>query len=262
MPTPAQAAAITAAIDGGTAYLKSGDYDDLAGPTLNVIGSLALALPPPVGQVLALVLTSAATGVTATKGLMKYGAQMSAQFLPVNVSPKVLLTLREAPIDYWQRAAKDKLVQFIKKDLPAPARMTALGLIDALPADSALNTDITHRFADALGQRILDAGGSVWQAALVNAAVSYNTASGPQDWAHAHAQHDLAAGKPGAWKTEPLGAVFKRRIAEQKAITVSAEDAKKLTKTPKDTGGAKPAAGGGAAVPLLIGGLALVALSR
>lgn len=259
MPTPAQAAAIKSAIDGGTAYIATGDYDELAGPTVDVVASLALALPPPAGPILAATLQSAGTGIKATKAHMSYGAKMAARFLPIGVSAKVLKTLREAPTDYWERAGKDKLVQFIKKDLPAPARMAALGIADAAKFD----TDLSYRFADALQQRILDAGGSVWQAALVNAAVSYATAIGPADWAHAHEMHDLAAGKPGAYKTESLQQVFDRRLKETNAVVVSAKDAKKAP-APEDTpkGTTTAPGSGSAAVPLLIGGLALVALAR
>lgn len=245
------------AIEAGLAFCKSdSDVDDLVGPTLSMIGSLAigLPLPPPIPELISAGLMTAAEGVQAAVGLQNYGAKMAIKFLPLAVSARTTQLLRGAPIDYWKASCKDKLAQWVKKDLPTPARAIATGILELVDFDP----DVTYRFADKLSNYARSLGATDWQAAAMNAAISANTAIGTNDWKHYHEQCDILSGKVGQWKTQTIPQMWAARVQESGGVLLSASTVKKVPKAAFDKGVKQS----GGVSPLLLGAgvLALGAL--
>ena len=231
------------AIEAGLAFVQSGkDVDDLVAPILNVIGSAALALPlpPPFPQIISLGLMTAAEGLQASVNLQNHAAKMAVKYLPIGVAQKVCNLLQGTPIEYWKASCKDKLAQYVKKDLSAPARAIATGILEA--AD--FNVDVTYRFADKLAQYARDYGATDWQAAAFCAAVSVNTQIGA-DIKHLHEQYDIVGGKTNAWKTETLDQMFSRRVQEAGGVFLQSKVIKKVPQniidnSAKQSGGLSP----------------------
>ena len=237
---------LESAIEGGTAYLASdGDVDQLVAPTLGVLSGLSLALPPPINVIVAGGLATAASGIAATKAHMMVGAKASARYLPLSLSAKVLKLLRDAPLEYWNAAAKDKLIQYAKKDAPFPVRAPILAAFEP--------SDFTYRFADLLSQFLLANGAKPWQAALVNAEVSYATAIG-KDYTHLQQQIAIAKGDgPGG----NLKDIWTRRVKAEQGLTISAQQA--VANSPANLG----QTGGAASIlPYVVAGGAVLLLLR
>jgi hypothetical protein len=245
------------AIEAGIAFCQSdADVDDLVAPTLNIIASasLALPLPPPVPQLISAGLMTAAEGVKASVNLQNYGAKMAIKFLPISISVKTTQLLRGAPIEYWKASCKDKLAQYVKKDLPAPARAIATGILELVDFDE----DVTYRFADKLAAYARSYGATDWQAAALCAAVSANTQIGA-DIKHLHEQYDIVSGVQGAWKTQTLQQMWQARVKQEGGVFVKAATVKNVPSKVLDNA-AKPKAGGFSPLVLGAGVLALGAL--
>jgi hypothetical protein len=244
------------AIEAGLAFCQSdADVDDLVAPTLNAIASasLMLPLPPPIPELISAGLMTAAEGLQAAVNLQNYGAKMAVKFLPIAISAKTTQLLRGAPIEYWKASCKDKLAQFVKKDLPAPARAVATGILELVDFDE----DVTYRFADKLAAYARSYGATDWQAAALCAAVSWNTQIG-SDIKHLHEQLDIVSGVQGAWKTQTLQQLWEARVKQEGGVFVKAATVKKVPKDLID----KSAKQAGGISPLLLGAgaLAFVAL--
>ena len=245
------------AIEAGIAYCQSdADVDDLVAPTLNIIASasLGLPLPPPLPELISAGLMSAAEGLQAAVNLQNHGAKMAVKFLPIAISNKVVQLLHGAPIEYWKASCKDKLAQFVKKDLSAPARATATAILELVDFDE----DVTYRFADKLAAYARSYGATDWQAAALCAAVSANTQIGA-DIKHLHDQYDIVSGVQGAWKTQTLQQMWSARVKDAGGVFVKAATVKKVPQSKIDNS-AKKQSGGISPLLLGAGALALVVL--
>lgn len=220
------------------------DAAELVGPALTVIGTYTAALPPPYNLIATLIVAKIAEVWSAIHGEMKVATLAAARFLPLGVADKVVKKLKDAPAEWWEAAAKDKLAQATMDGgimgLPFGTRQTL--------QVAGFGVSVTWRLADLVYQYAVSQGAQPWQAAAVAGTIAYSTAAGGDGTANAHKWVDLVAGQPNAWKAHTIPDWWKARVVEQGGILVDAKGASALLHHSDQQGGGELAFAAGAAV--------------
>lgn len=165
--------AADAAINAGTAILASeGDVTAAFGPALKGLAALSLALPPPWNKIAAVSASAAIQGEQATRQYVERGIVNLGKYLPIDKAQKAIATISGGWGTSWAYAAKDKLVQYQRTDMPGGIELAFLAANAALGSDK-LNVEEAGRFADYVYKVAKDKGATDWQAALAADATLY-----------------------------------------------------------------------------------------
>lgn len=165
--------AADAAINAGTAILASeGDVTAAFGPALQGLAALSLAMPPPWNKIAAVAASAAIQGEKATRQYVERGIVNLGKYLPFDKAQKAIATISGGWGTSWAYAAKDKLVQYQRTDMPGGIELAFLAANAALGSEK-LNVEEAARFADYVYKVAKDKGATDWQAALAAGATIY-----------------------------------------------------------------------------------------
>jgi hypothetical protein len=164
------------ALDTGNVFLKSqGDAAEAFSFALDGVSTLSLKLPPPWNVVAGLSAKAAKQGLDGTRNYIKLGILNAGRYLPFDVASKTVYTLKSGGWGpSWKAAAKDKLVQYARTDMPGVVEFAFKAANSQLPPAEQLNLNVQTRFADWVYKVAMDNGATPWQAAAAAAATLYD----------------------------------------------------------------------------------------
>ncbi len=149
------------ALDAGKTYLASdGDALSAFSATLSAVSAASLALGPPLGPLVAVVLGTGSQGVQVVSNFLSRSAKHAARFLPVQATKKVLDGMGKAWGTYGQEGAKDKLCQ------AARANAVAFAAVSAAKGATGLDCANSSRVANRVYHAAVSAGAPKWAAAM------------------------------------------------------------------------------------------------
>lgn len=250
-------------LDAADVYLQSGgDVALTFGAALQGASTLTLSLPPPWNIIAGFSASAAADAINATRNYIKVGIAALGACLPLSIAQRSISTIENGWGTSWEKAAKDKLVQYKRTDMNGAVEKAVEIANKQMPSDRQLNFETAARFADYVYKVAIDKGASKAQAAAAAAQTIktgiLNKGNMPQaDWAKYNAWMVQAGAKQG----ETAVAAAQRNAEEEGLKPVTAIEAKKVPKEGTSGPKKKEASGGGAA-PLAIGAglLAILAL--
>jgi len=241
-------------LDAADVYLQSGgDVALTFGAALQGASTLTMSLPPPWNIIAGFSASAAADAVNGTRNYLKVGIAALGACLPLSIAQRSIKTIEGGWGTSWEKAAKDKLVQYKRTDMNGAVEKAVEIANKQLPSNKQLNFDTAARFADYIYQVAIDKGASKAQAAAAAAQTIktgiLNKGNMPQaDWAKYNAWMAQAGAKQG----ETPVAAAQRKAEEEGLKPVTSVEAQKV---PKE--GANPqkeaSTDGGAAAPLAIG---------
>jgi hypothetical protein len=153
-------------VDLGSAYLASNsDVTKVFGPALVKLRNFSEKLPPPFGEVAGFALGVGVDMQNAVQRYLEAAGTAAGAWLSVEDSTLVINAMVASPLEYWKRAAKDKMAQEIAQGGLLKLAVQAWNL-KAGP-DNRLDFSVTTRLADALYLLAKDRGADQWAAAMV-----------------------------------------------------------------------------------------------
>jgi len=250
-------------LDAADVYLQSGgDVALTFGAALQGASTLTLSLPPPWNIIAGFSASAASEAVNATRSYIKAGISALGACLPLAKAQKAISTIENGWGTSWEKAAKDKLVQYKRTDMNGAVEKAVELANNQLSPDKRLNFETASRFADYIYKVATDKGATPAQAAAA-AAQTLKTSilnkgnMPPSDWA----KYNAWMGKIGAKSGESAVDAAQRNAQEEGLKAVNAGEAKKVPGEGSNPN-KKPAASAGGAAPLAIGAglLAILAL--
>lgn len=153
-------------VDLGSAYLASNnDVTKVFGPALSKLRNFSEKLPPPFGEVAGFALGVAGDMQNAVQRYLEAAGAAAGAWLSVEDSTLVINAMASSPLEYWKRAAKDKMAQEIAQGGLLKLAVQAWNLT-ASPSNR-LDFTVTTRLADAVYLLAKARGADQWAAAMV-----------------------------------------------------------------------------------------------
>lgn len=248
-------------LDAADVYLQSGgDVALTFGSALQGASTLSLSLPPPWNIIAGFSASAAADAVNATRSYIKAGISALGACLPLAKAQKAISTIENGWGTSWEKAAKDKLVQYKRTDMNGAVEKAVELANNQLSSDKRLNFETASRFADYIYKVATDKGATPAQAAAAAAQTLktsiLNKGNMPQsDWA----KYNAWMGKVGAKQGETAVDAAQRNAQEEGLKAVTAGEVKKVPKEGSNPN-KKPASTGAAPLAVGAGLLAILAL--